>query len=373
MRLELHRGLVAGLVVLVALGLAGCSDGSESSDEASTTAAAPSTSTTMTTSTVPRSTTSVLPACSTIDPGISTVHPAAWLPADVPEDWQLQAAATVQVAAAAGTPRGTWMVLTDEQGTITGEILLRPGSAELQSSDPIQVRGSTGQIGSIGGRSVDAMHERIIWDEDGTSWTAAFTGADATEVAEALASVDLSSGSAAITDPTAKLVAVAVRPDDSPSELTVLTYDVSGGTAWPTMGGSGMTDTGSEEPPPTDVVEVIIERFSDGGSGVSVQNGASTLGELVGLRIDGSGPGAVLRGESGLGVPMVMAAATAASNEGSDAGSTPPVAVSVAGAPSVADADRVVAAVQAVDPDDPRLATATVRIGILEMTACLPD
>lgn len=364
MRRARHRGSVAATVALAVLGMSSCSGTTESTDTAerasTTTSSAPST-----TSTVPPTTTSVLPPCSEVAIDSSYVTPARWLPAEVPDDWRLEAAATVRASGTPAWPIGNQFGVLDGD-IVTGMVAVGTGTVTLSSSEPVTVRGTEGSWGFMAGRSDQADDPYLLWREDGVDWKVSAFGMEKAAVVDAVAPVELSDDPVQLTDPTGRLVQVADRPADLGSTMVLLSYEVPGGSATPPFGAGTESDDGE----PTDRVLVIIEQFAPGGSGILVDNVSGSLGQAVGWRLVTLDGRPVLRTPDDAQIPVVSGEAQVP--DGSDAR----VAVSVTGAPSAAEADAVMARVIPVEPSDERLATARVDVGGLgeiDLTACLPD
>lgn len=371
MRLARHRGSVAATVALTVLGVSGCAGTSESTDAADRSSTSTSSTPSTTTSTVPPTTTSVLPPCSEVATDSSYVTPARWLPAEVPEDWRLEAAATVGWTGIPRRPDGTRLAVLDGD-TVTGMATVGTGSRPLEASDPVTVRGNPGFWGFLGGRTMEAANPYLMWREDGVDWWISAFGMEQAAVIDAVAPVELSDDPVRLTDPTGRLVQVADRPGEQGSTMVLLSYEVAGGTAASPLGSGTMPDDGSrpEAAERTDRVLVIIEQFAPGGSGILVDNVSGSLGQAIGWQLTTLDGRPVLRTPDDAQIPVVSGEAQVP--DGSDA----QVAVSVTGAPSAAEADAVMARVIPVEPSDERLATARVDVGEpgeIDLTACLPD
>ena len=148
--------------------------------------------------------------------------------------------------------------------------------------------------------------------------------------------------------------------------MVLLSYEAPDGTA-PSLLGGGTASDGGET---TDRVQVVIEQFAPGGSGILVDNVNGSLGQVVGWQLVTVGGRPVLRTPDDAEFPVVSGEALVVDGPGAS------VAVSVTGSPSAEDADAVMARVTPVEPSDERLSTARVDVGQLgeiDLTACLPD
>jgi hypothetical protein len=391
MRRERHHRGLATLAVIGLLGVAGCSDGADgasSTDEATSTTMSSTSTTSISSTTVPGSTTSVLPPCSEVTDGRTVVTPARWLPAEVPAGWRLEAAATVPAIGAPATPDATQFVLLDGT-TVAGVVAMGTGAVRLEQSEPITVRGTAGAYGYLGGRSQRAANPFVVWREDGVDRWATAAGLERAAVLDALTPVELAGDSVRLTDPTGRLVQVAERPSEPASALVVLAYEVAGGTATSPLGagtaggdtpGGGTAGAGGAR---TDRVLVLIEQFGPGGSGILVDS-TGALGQSVGWELGTVDGRLVLRTPDEAEIPVISGAATVVDEPETN------VAVSIIGAPSNADTDAdtdtdtdtdtdaamVLTAVTRVAPSDGRLATARVDVGErgeIDVAACLPD
>jgi hypothetical protein len=370
MRQRRHRRGPATVAAIGLLGVAGCSSGSDAGAPADEVARATmsSTSTTIVSSTtLPGSTTSVLPPCSEITDGRIVVTPARWLPDEVPDGWRLEAAATVPAVDAPATPGTSQFVVLDGT-TVAGVVAMGTGAVRLERSEPVTVRGISGAWGYLGGRSSRAADPLLVWREDGVDRWATAAGLERAALLDALAPVLMAKGSARLTDPTGRMVQVAERPTEPASTFVVLSYEVPRGTAASALG-AGTAGGGRPGGPPTDRVLVVIEQFAPGGSGILVDISGS-LGQSVGWQLGTVDGRPVLRTPDDAGIPVISGAATVVDEPGTT------TAVSITGPPSAADAEVVMAAVARVAPSDPRLATARVDLGEpgeIDAAACLPD
>jgi hypothetical protein len=377
MRRERHHRGLATLAAIGLLGLAGCSSGSDGAaptDElARTTVSSTSTTPSVSSTTVPGSTTSVLPPCSELGTDSSYVTPATWLPAEVPEGWRLDAAATVRTIGAPGRPGATQFVFLDGD-TVTGMLAMGTGAVALDGSTPesVTIRGRPGTWGFMGGRRLEAGNPFLVWQEGGIDRWATASGMDRAAVMDALAPVELSVEPVRLTDPTGRLVQVAERPREPGSTMVVLGYEVPGGTATSPLSSGTVPDVGTPSggAEPTDRVLVVIEQFAPGGAGILVDTVSGWLTQAIGWQLVTVDGRPVLRTPAEAAIPVASGGAQVS------AVSDVAVAVSVTGAPSTAEADAVIAGVTPVEPSDERLVTARVDVGEpgeIDLPACAPD
>lgn len=352
------RRVAVTIAVASLLALAGCAG--DASDEVASDEPVTTSTTTEPTTREPGTTTSVLPPCSEVPIGAVQLTPAEWLPVDVPDDWRLEAAATVRPSNPVPTFEHTYLFVEDEQ--VTGKVAVGTGPMTLADGEPVTVRGTQGVWGHLGGRSIGAAHPYLTWREGGVDLWVSAAGLEAAQVVDALDQVELSAEPLRIEDPTGRLVLAGERPAGSPSTIVVLTYEVPGGTA------RGLFGSGPDGAT-TDRVQVLVEQFAQGGSGVLVTDVSGSLGTALGWSYDASGATPVLRSGADAPEPVVSSASQVRGADGVA------VAASVTGAPPAADATGVLAQVEAVAPSDERLASARVDVGEpgqARFPACVP-
>ena len=149
---------------------------------------------------------------------------------------------------------------------------------------------------------MEAANPYLVWREDGVDWWVTAFGVEQAAVLDAVAPVELSSEPVRLTDPTGRVVQVADRPPDTGSTMVVLSYEVPGGTAPSPLGGGSGQRTGCE---PTDRVQVVIEQFAPGGSGILVDNVSGSLGQALGWQLVTVDGRPVLRTPDAAEVPVV--------------------------------------------------------------------
>jgi hypothetical protein len=357
--------VVAVLALVAAVG--GCAGARTGATPDGVASSSSSPSTAPTTEVADPGPTTTLPICTDEQTSVTHITPASRLPSEVPGDWQLRAAADLHaVDGYAPWVRGATAVVLDEDGLVVDDLLIS-GSRQLEYAEPIEVRGTSGEVGRIGGRSTDSSNLFVQWDEGGHRWSAAVAdtagrGVHRAELVELLAPLELSGTPEAPTveDPTGRVEQIATRPAEGLPTTTLLIYDAPDGTAVPPMSDP---DPGRDT---TDSVLVTVEQYAGGGSGIHVLGTSPARGQLAGLRLEGAAGERTLRGEQPPSGPIAMGAAVVPDG-------TPSVAVQVVGAPSRADEDTVLASVDVVTPDDDRLRGAEVRVGRLALPTCRPD
>lgn len=286
-----------------------------------------------------------LPSCSSLDPAPPYVVPARFLPAELPDGWTLTEAATL--VPVEGEPPSLQRLVVVDDGVVSGEVQVVRGDAASYPEDAREqpVRGDgAARVGTIGASTGLGDEEAtgavsITWSEDGTTWWVQTSGIDE---AEALALVERAElGERGLSDPEGRLVEIAHRPTPSVG-TTMLAYSVDG----------------LDQP-----VEVLVEEYGEGGSGIEVTGSEPFLGPKAGLRVTEIDGRLALRGTDREGRARAMT--SLAGDGGPAAAMTDVVEDPVA-------QDTVLTSLEPVEPDDERLADVPVRYDIFTFPSCRP-